>query len=160
ALVVGASTASAQINEYYLGVFSNEGNTIKFTIGAYPHSISQSKRTDGTFYTAMRVAIINNEKAAPIIWSDYKIYILLKDGSLFYNFLTNASAESDFGCKYTVAPGTTHIQLFCFEKLFTNSEIDKVWLSLGDNKFLPLVSYIDNKNIPADTLQTPSPLKK
>lgn len=144
AFAFSTSCITAQINEYYLGVFSNEGNTIKFTIGAYPNSISQSKRTDGTFYTAMKVAVINNEKAEPIVWNDYKIYILLKDGTLFYNFLTNAT-NNDYSCKYTVNPGETHIQFFCFEKLFTNPEVDKVWLSLGDNKFLPLIRYIDHK---------------
>ena len=131
-----------QPNQYYLGVFSNTTNSIKFTIGAYPNSVNQSKRNDGTIYTAMRIAIINNEKAEPIEWSDYKIYILLKDGSLFYNFLTSASA-GDYACKYTVQPGETHLQFACFEKIFYSTDIDKVWLSFSDNQFLPLFLYTD-----------------
>lgn len=131
-----------QPNQYYLGVFSNTTNSIKFTIGAYPNSVNQSKRNDGSIYTAMRIAIINNEKAEPIEWSDYKIYVLLKDGSLFYNFLTNASA-GDYACKYIVQPGETHLQFVCFEKIFNSTDIDKVWLSFSDNQFLPLFLYTD-----------------
>jgi len=141
-LVQAQTQTQNQINEYYLGVFSNTTNTIKFTIGAYPSSVNQSKRNDGTIYTAMRIAIINNEKAEPIEWSDYKIYILLKDGSLFYNFLTNTTT-GDYACKYTVQPGETHLQFVCFEKIFNSSDIDKVWLSFSDNQFLPLFLYKD-----------------
>lgn len=133
---------NAQINEYYLGVFSNHTNSIKFTIGAYPNTVSQSKRNDGSIYSAMRIAIVNNEQAEPIVWSDYKIYILLKDGTLFYNFLTNATT-GEYSCKYTVDPGTTHLQLVCFEKIFTATDVEKIWLSFSDSQFLPLIKYKD-----------------
>ncbi len=133
----------AQTNDYYLGVFSNTTKTIKFTIGAYPNSISQSKRNDGVIYSAMRIAIVNNEKAEAIEWSDYKIYILLKDGTLFYNFLTNVST-GDYACKYTVNPGETHLQFVCFEKVFSANDVDKIWLSFSDHQFLSLFLYKDD----------------
>ncbi len=138
-------------SEYYLGVFSNTSNTIKFTIGAYPNTISQSKRSDGTIFSAMRIAIVNNEKAEPIVWNDYKMYILLKDGTLFYNFLTNATT-GDYACKYTVPTGETHLQYICFEKIFSAADIDKVWLSFSDSHFQPLLLYKDTF-----TPQTPTP---
>jgi hypothetical protein len=151
----------AQSNEYYLGVFSNTTSTIKFTIGAYPNTISQSTRSDGTIFSAMSVAIVNNEKAEPIIWSDYKMYVLLKDGTLFYNFLTN-STTGDYACKYTVPTGETHLQYYCFEKVFSATDIDKVWLSFSDSHFQPLMLYKDTftpETAPTET-PAPSPAKK
>ena len=146
-----------QTNEYYLGVFSNSTNTIKFTMGAYPHSINQSKKNDGTLYSAMRVALVNNEKADPIEWNDFKIYILLKDGTLFYNFLTNATT-GEYACKYQVAPGTTHMQYYCFDKIFAASDIDKIWLSFSDSEFKPLYLYKDE--VPAKKAPSETPAKK
>ena len=130
----------AQTNDYYLGVFSNTTNTIKFTIGVYPNSINQSKKNDGTLYSAMRIALVNNELADTIVWNDFKIYVLLKDGTLFYNFLTNAET-GEYACKYKVAPGTTHLQYYCYDKIFSASDIEKVWLCFSDSEFKPLFLY-------------------
>lgn len=151
----------AQTSDYFLGVFSNTTKTIKFTIGAYPNSISQSKRNDGTIYSAMRIAIVNSEKAEMIEWSDYKIYILLKDGTLFYNFLTNATT-GEYACKYSVNPGETHLQYVCFEKVFASADVDKMWLSFSENQFLPLFLYKDEvkPTTPAATTPTVTPDKK
>ncbi len=158
-----SQACQAQVNEYFLGVFSNHTNTIKFTIGAYPNTVNQSKRNDGSIYSAMRIAIVNNEQAEPIVWSDYKIYILLKDGTLFYNFLTNATT-GEYACKYTVEPGSTHLQLVCFEKIFTGDDVEKIWLSFSDSQFLPLIIYKDEvkPETPVNPEVTPSkkPLKK
>ncbi|ABG59984.1 hypothetical protein [Cytophaga hutchinsonii] len=149
----------AQVNEYFLGVFSNQANTIKFTIGAYPNTVNQSKRNDGSIYSAMRIAIVNNEHAEPIVWSDYKIYILLKDGTLFYNFLTNATT-GEYACKYTVEPGSTHLQLVCFEKIFTGTDVEKIWLSFSDSQFLPLIIYKDEVKPEQDVTSGSTPSKK
>ncbi|WP_018344709.1 hypothetical protein [Cytophaga aurantiaca] len=136
-----------QTNEYYLGVFSNTTGTIKFTMGVYPSSINQSKKNDGTLYSVMSVALVNNEKAEPIEWNDFKIYILLKDGTLVYNFLTTATT-GEYACKYQVAPGTTHMQYYCYDKIFSATDIEKVWLHFGDSQFQPLFLYKDE--IPAE----------
>lgn len=147
-LIASAVQTHAQkTNEYYLGVFSNTTGTIKFTMGAYPNSISQSKKSDGTLYSAMSVALVNNINAEPIEWNDFKIYILLKDGTLFYNFLTTATT-GDYACKYQVAPGSTHMQYYCFDKIFSASDIDKMWLCFSDSEFKPLYLYKDE--IPAE----------
>jgi hypothetical protein len=136
------NSAIAQTTDYFLGVFSNTTNTIKFTIGVYPNSINQSKKNDGTLYTAMRVALVNNEFAEPMEWNDFKVYVLLKDGTLFYNFLTNATT-GEYACKYQVTPGTTHLQYYCYDKIFSATDIDKVWLCFSDSEFKPLFLYKD-----------------
>ena len=141
-MILFHNTVIAQTADYYLGVFSNTTNTIKFTIGVYPNSINQSKKNDGTLYSAMRVALVNNELAEPIEWNDFKIYILLKDGTLFYNFLTTATT-GEYACKYQVAPGTTHLQYYCYDKVFTEVDIEKVWLCFSDSEFKPLFLYKD-----------------
>jgi hypothetical protein len=157
-LFTGVQQACAQqTNEYYLGVFSNSTSTIKFTMGAYPHSINHSKKSDGAVFTVMSVALVNNEKADPIEWNDFKIYILLKDGTLIYNFLTTATT-GEYACKYQVAPGTTHMQYYCFDKIFSAADIDKVWLHFGDSVFQPLYLYKDT--VPADKAATETPSKK
>ena len=157
-LFIGALQIYAQqTNEYYLGVFSNTTSTIKFTMGVYPNSINHSKKNDGSLYTVMTVALVNNEKAEPIEWNDFKIYILLKDGSLIYNFLTTATT-GEYVCKYQVAPGTTHMQYYCFDKIFSPSDIDKVWLHFGDSIFQPLYLYKDE--VPADKAAATTPSKK
>jgi len=160
-IVFLTNTAYGQSNEYYLGLLSNTSKTIKFTIYAYPGSVSQVKRNDGSVYSGMRIAIINDEKAEPIEWSDYKIYILLKDGTLFYNFLTTA-ATGDYACKYTVPPGEKHLQFACFEKVFTAADIDKVWLSFSANQFLPLFLYKDEDKPTTTPAEEPAinPTKK
>jgi hypothetical protein len=157
-LFIGAMQGYAQqTSEYYLGVFSNSTNTIKFTMGAYPNSINHGKKNDGSLYTVMTVALVNNEKAEPIEWNDFKIYILLKDGTLLYNFLTTATT-GEYACKYQVAPGTTHMQYYCFDKIFSATDIDKVWLHFGDSQFQHLYLYKDE--IPADKAAAATPSKK
>jgi hypothetical protein len=66
------------------------------------------------------------------------VYILLKNGTLFYNYIT-AAKEGELACNYVVKPNETHIQYVCFEKDFDINQIDKVYLSLLDNKFFPLI---------------------
>jgi hypothetical protein len=155
--MVAGNACAQQVNEYYLGVFSNTTSTIKFTMGAYPHSINHSKKSDGSLYTVMRVALVNNEKADPIEWNDFKIYILLKDGTLVYNFLTTATS-GEYACKYQVAPGTTHMQYYCYDKIFSASDIDKVWLHFGDSVFQPLYLYKDE--VPEEKAPAAVPSKK
>lgn len=153
------------MNEYYLEVISNPSNSIHLTIGAYPQSISANKRADGTIFSVMKVALINNIKAQTFAWKDYKIYILTKSGELFYNFTTSASS-GDYSCQYPIAPGETHIQFFCFEKLFLGSDIEKVWVSFADNQFIALNYFVDDKTKTSEeqakqnieqTSPTPSP---
>jgi hypothetical protein len=153
------NSAMAQTTDYYLGVFSNTTNTIKFTIGVYPNSVNQSKKNDGTLYTAMRVALVNNEFADTIKWNDFKIYILLKDGTLFYNFLTNAQ-YGEYACKYQVAPGTTHMQYYCYDKIFIAGEVDKVWLCFSDSEFKPLFLFKDEVKNTEDKTHTQKQNKK
>ncbi|MFN8414929.1 MAG: hypothetical protein U0U66_01215 [Cytophagaceae bacterium] len=131
-------------NEYYLEVISNQSGTINLTIGAYPQSISPNKRDDGSIFSIMKVALINGTNAQAFNWKDYKMYILTKQGELLYNFTTTAQ-YGDYACTYTIKPGETHLQFFCFEKLLAPADIDKVWIGFSDNKFIALTYFVDDK---------------
>lgn len=83
------------------------------------------------------MAIINRKGANTFKWDDYKIYILLKDGTLFYNYTTTAK-DGELACRWSVEADANHIQYVCFEKAFDVDNIERVWLSMGDDKFFEL----------------------
>ncbi|MBX9782188.1 MAG: hypothetical protein K2X48_02740 [Chitinophagaceae bacterium] len=84
------------------------------------------------------MVIINKEGADLFKWSDYKIYVMLKNGDLFYNYTTKAQ-DGDLACTWTARAGETHVQYLCFDKAFDVNQIDRVWPGMSDNKFFDLV---------------------
>ena len=137
-LMTATTTVKAQSDPFYYESISNPSKTINFLVGVYYTKNEYITRDDGTGYTKMRIAIINKEGADPFTWSDYKIYIMLKNGDLFYNYTTKAE-DGELACKWTVQAGQNHIQYVCFDKAFDVNQIDRVWLGMSDNKFFDLV---------------------
>lgn len=132
------SGKSQSSDYYYYESISNPSKTINFLIGVYVTKNEFITRDDGTGYTKIRMAVINQEGANTFKWSDYKIYIKLKNNDLFYNYTTQAK-DGDLSCNWSVEPGQNHIQYICFDKAFDISQIDMVWLGMSDNKFFDLV---------------------
>lgn len=122
---------------FFYESISNPEKTIDYAFGVYPTRSEYIRNSNGGGYTKMRVAVINYSKQ-DLKWNDYKVYILLKNGDLFYNY-TTAAKEGELACNYVVKPNETHIQYVCFEKDFDINQIDRVYLSLLDNKFFPLI---------------------
>jgi hypothetical protein len=118
-------------------IIANADKSINYTIGVYPTLSEYVRNNNGNGYTKMRIAVINNSKQE-LKWNDYKIYILMKNGDLFYNY-TTATKEGELSCNYVVKPDESHIQYVCFEKDFDINQIQKIYLSILDNKFFPLV---------------------
>ncbi|HEX4957987.1 MAG TPA: hypothetical protein VFV46_07395 [Lacibacter sp.] len=137
-LMAVPNKVKAQNDPFYYESISNPSKTINFLVGVYYTKNEYITRDDGTGYTKMRIAVINKEGADPFTWSDYKIYIMLKNGDLFYNYTTKAE-DGELACKWTVQPGQNHIQYVCFDKAFDVNQIDRVWLGMSDNKFFDLV---------------------
>jgi hypothetical protein len=131
------ATTKAQSDYYYYESISNPSKTINFLIGVYVNQNEYKTRDDGTGYTKIKMAIINQEGANPFKWSDYKVYIKLKNNEMFYNYKTQAE-DGDLACTYTVNAGDTHIQYLCFDKAFDIGQIDMIWLGMSDNKFFDL----------------------
>jgi hypothetical protein len=134
-----------QENEYYLESISNGNGTVDFTVATYPISITPNKREDGSYFTIMKMAVVNNPKANDLIWNDYKIYILTKDGQLFFNYTPSINSE-EYSCNYTVTKGSTHLQWLCFDTVFNIHDIEKIWISFGDNHFIPLIHFVDDRS--------------
>ena len=128
----------AQADSFWYESVSSSDSAIHFLIGVYHTKSEYITRNDGTGFTKMRMVIINKAAVQALRWEDYKIYILLKNGDLFYNYTTKAT-EGDLACKWTVQPGQNHMQYLCFDKVFDASQIDKMYLSMSDNKFFSLL---------------------
>lgn len=138
-LTLAPATSKAQSSDYYYyESISNPSKTINFLIGVYVTKNEFITRDDGTGYTKIRMAVINQEGADPFKWSDYKVYIKLKNNDMFYNYTTQAK-DGDLACNWTVQPGQNHIQYICFDKAFDINQIDMIWLGMSDNKFFDLV---------------------
>lgn len=138
AFLFAAPKANAQSDPFFYESISNPSKTINFLIGVYYTKNEFITRDDGTGYTKISMALINKEGADPFKWSDYKIYIMLKNGDLFYNYTTKAS-DGELSCNWTVQAGQKHIQYLCFDKAFDVNQIERVWLGMSDNKFFDLV---------------------
>lgn len=137
-LIAAPTTVKAQTDPFFYESISNPSKTINFIIGLYYTKNEFITRDDGTGYTKIRMALINKEGADAFKWSDYKIYIMLKNGDLFYSYTTKAT-EGELACTWTCQPGQNHIQYVCFDKAFDVNQIERVWLSMSDNKFFDLV---------------------
>lgn len=133
-----SAVSNAQSEPFLYQSIFNADSSINFMIGFFHTKSEYITRDDGTGYTKMRMAVINKENARPFRWDDYKVYLLLKNGDLFYNYTTKA-AEGELACKWTVQPAQNHIQSLCFDKAFEVNQIERVWLSMSDNRFFELI---------------------
>ena len=136
--MLAPTNTKAQADSFWYASVTSSDSAIHFLIGVYHTKSEYITRKDGTGFTKLRMVVINQAKAQPLSWADYKIFILLKNGDLFYNYTTKAT-EGDLACKWTVPPGKNHIQYLCFDKVFEASQIEKMYLSLSDNKFFSLL---------------------
>ena len=138
ALLLISVFANAQTkNPFYYELISNDTKTTNFVFGFYPSSFSFQESKEVTGFTSIKGAVINNATGS-LKWNDYKICILLKNGKLIRSYTTVAK-EGDYVCDYTVAGSTTHYQYFCFHTKFTNEDIDKVFLVMGDDQIFGLI---------------------
>ena len=131
-----ASNAQAK-NPFYYELIANDSKTTNFVFGFYPASYTYEETKDVDGFTSIKSAVINNAKGS-VAWNDYKINILLKDGSLIRSYSTVAK-DGQYACNYSVPGGETHYQYFCFHTRFTSNDIDKVWLVMGDDQVFSLL---------------------
>jgi hypothetical protein len=136
-------TLSAQTTKedpVYLETISNSSKSINFIAGVYPKTLVYSEANENTKLT---LRVLNNATDS-YKWKDYKVYILLKDNTLFYNYTTKAES-GDFACNYTIDGNKGyHDQTVCFSKKFGSDDIKQMWLSFGDDTFISLI-YVPGK---------------
>lgn len=119
----------------YIETIANSSKTTEFILGIYPRTYKWSESLEASQLT-MRIL---NKAKADYKWEDYKVYILLKDNSLFYNYKTKAES-GEYACKYTITgDGGFNDQVLCFDKKFDVKDIKTIWVSFGDNTFIELI---------------------
>ncbi len=123
---------------FYYSKIETPDKTVSFVIGFYPSKYSWHETPEAGKFSTILGAIINGKNARELIWDDYKIYIMLKDGTLF-NSYTTVAKSGPYACKYKVAPGETHYQTFTFKKKFNINNIAAVWLKLTDSNYIKLL---------------------
>jgi hypothetical protein len=139
-LCIGFITGQENEESYYYERIANPDETLNFVFGFYPEKFSWHESKDSK-YTSIPAAVINQPKAKPLAWRDYKVYIMLKDGTLF-NSYTTVAKTGKFACQYTVQPGDKHYQHFNFSKKFKPQQILHIWLKLTDGNFIKLLYKI------------------
>ena len=121
----------------YIETVSNPTKTIDLILALYPKTYKWSESLEASQIT---LRILNQSKQE-FDWSNYKVYILLKDNSLIYNYTTKAES-GEFDCTYSIDGNSTlHDQVVCFDKKFEISEIKTVWVSFVSSKFFELFFY-------------------
>ena len=138
-----SATLSAQTTKedpVYLETISNSSKSINFIAGVYPKTLVYSAASENTKLT---LRVLNNATDS-YKWKDYKVYIMLKDNTLFYNYTTKAET-GEFACTYSVegAKGF-HDQTVCFSKKFEVDDIKQMWISFADDTFIALI-YVPGK---------------
>lgn len=120
----------------YIETISNSSKTINFIVGIYPKTYVYSEASENSKLTMK----ILNKASESYKWKDYKVYILLKDNSLFYNYTTKAE-DGDFAVNYSIeGEKGVHEQTLCFTKKFEISDIKQMWISFADDTFI-LLTY-------------------
>lgn len=130
-------SADAQKIVYYSTIISNPDKTIDFDFGFYPKTLQYVEPSGQKGYTVVRCAVINQKGAKPFEWKDEKVNIYLKSGKLIRNYTTKAES-GDYAVRYTVDPGVTRYQEYCFSHKFGVDEIEKIWLVMGDSQIFEL----------------------
>ncbi len=141
--IVSFGLLYSAVDSYFYSVISTPNKAINFTIGVY-HTNFVWNETAKSGYTVIPGVIINDKTAKPLQWNDYKIFIMLKDGTLFNSYLTVAKTGR-YACNYTVNPGEKHYQDFTFSKKFKARDIAAMWLKLTDGNFIRLIYFNKNK---------------
>lgn len=142
-LLVFAATAGLFAQEtkepYFTQVVATPDKTsLNFNIFVFHHKYRWvESKTEGN-YSVVSIVVQNDKNAKPLKWVNYKIYFLLKDGTLFHNYTTVAKT-GNYACEYTVEPGQQHVQLICFGKKFDPENVDRVWIKMTHTNFIRLL---------------------
>ncbi len=126
----GFSLFGQSKTKVYLEVISNDSKTVDYTLGVYPGSYAYYQPDGIDPYSTLTLRVVNSGTET-LHWNDRsKIFILLKNGTLFCNYLTAAS-DGEKACSFTIYNGGSHDQTLCFSTKFDVSDIEKVWLYDG-----------------------------
>jgi hypothetical protein len=123
---------------YFSQIVSTPDKTLNFYIFVFHYKYRWVESPKEGNYSTISMVVQNKNQTKPLKWEDYKIYFLLKDGTLFHNYTTVAKT-GNYACKYTVEPGKQHVQLLCIAKKFESSQVERVWVKMTHFNFIRLL---------------------
>jgi hypothetical protein len=138
-LAVALGLYAQETKEPYFSqvVVTPDKTSLNFNIFVFHHKYRWvESKTEGK-YSVVSIVVQNDKNAKLLKWVDYKIYFLLKDGTLFHNYTTVAKS-GNYACKYTVEPGQQHVQLICFGKKFDPEDVESAWIKMTHTNFIRL----------------------
>jgi hypothetical protein len=137
-LVLAVTSGLVAQEDYFSQVVATPDKTsLNFTFFVFHHKYRWvESKTEGK-YSVVSIVVQNHKDAKPLKWVDYKIYFLLKDGTLFHNY-TTAAKSGNYACQYTVEPGKQHVQLICFGKKFDPGNVERIWIKMTHTNFIRL----------------------
>ncbi|HTA28679.1 MAG TPA: hypothetical protein VK809_12880 [Bacteroidia bacterium] len=145
-LATGFGVFAQSKTKVYLEVISNDSKTVDYTLGVYPGTYAYHEPDGIDPYSSLTLRVVNSGSET-LRWNDRsKIFILLKNGTLFCNYLTAAS-EGEKTCSFTIYKDGSHDQTLCFSTKFDVGDIDKVFLYDGthDQVFSLVYDEYDSK---------------
>lgn len=130
----------------YWEIISNESKTVDYTIGVYPGSYAYHEPDGIDPYSTLTMRVIN-KGSETLKWNEHsRVFVLLKNGTLFCNYLT-AATDGEKVCHYSVSNGDSHEQTLCFGEKFDVADIDKMWIydAPHDQMFSLVFDELDSK---------------
>jgi hypothetical protein len=128
---------------FYYESISNPLKTIDYVFGFYHTIYSVSTASDNKEYVAITGAVINNADYE-LKWGNYYVAVLLKNGSLVFNYKT-AATSGDYANFFTVAAKKTQFTKFCFHTVFKPDDIQAVFIFDKDNMKTFSLAYSKNE---------------
>lgn len=123
---------------YFSQVVTTPDKTLNFNIFVFHYKYRWVESPKEGNYSTVSMVVQNKNQTKPLKWVDYKIYFLLKDGTLFHNYTTVAKT-GNYACKYTVEPGKQRAQLLCIARKFKASQIERVWVKMTHFNFIRML---------------------
>ncbi len=86
-IVVSGLCAQKKTEPYFYQVVTTPDKTsLNFNLFVFHHKYRWVESTTEGNYSVVSIVTQNHKNAKPLDWKDYKIYFLLKDGTLFHNY--------------------------------------------------------------------------
>ena len=136
---------------YFYQVVATPNKSLNFNLYAFHYKYRWVESEAAGNYTRVSL-VVQNKSSKALNWKDYKIYFLLKDGTLFHNYTTSAK-KGNFMCRYTIEPDGQQVQFICFAKKFNPRDVDRAWIKMTNANFIKL----QHKDKPGTTTSPAAP---
>lgn len=140
-LALTASLGLAQLKSgenYFSQVVTTPDKILNFNMFVFQEKYRWVESSTEGKYSTISLVVQNKNKEKALKWEDYKIFIMLKDGTLFHNYTTVAKTGS-YMCKYDVPADGQHVQVLCYSKKFKPEDVERIWIRMTHANFIRLL---------------------